>query len=82
MQFGSGNSHDRRKWRRKQSRIWESAPAEFAGEARINSDAYGVSYKNEKVTVLGKGKGYGTYIVQLRRRKSPLTVQREHLKAA
>ncbi len=66
----SGNSHDRRVRRRASQRIWENSPALFQ---------YGVRYADTKVVCVAKGTGYGTYVVQSNRRKSPLIVSQSHL---
>jgi hypothetical protein len=62
-------------------RIWDNSPAMFSpGEAvRIVVPHYGKRYEDTKATVVEKGKGYGTYVLQSRLRKSPLTVQQGHL---
>ena len=77
----SGNAHDRRVVRRQAQRIWEhSAPMFAAGETvKIASDSYGVRYEGTKASVIGKGKGHGTYTLASNRRKSPLTCHESHL---
>jgi hypothetical protein len=77
----SGNSHDRRVRRRASQRIWENSPALFqTGETlKITVDHYGVRYADTKVVCVAKGTGYGTYVVQSNRRKSPLIVSQSHL---
>lgn len=77
----SGNSHNRRVHRRSSQRIWENSPPLFQpGETlKITVPHYGVRYEDTKVTVVAKGTGYGTYVVQSNRRKSPLIVQMRHL---
>jgi hypothetical protein len=79
--FRGSNSAGRRKYRRAIQRIWDNAPAAFQpGElVKITVPHYGVRYEDTKATVVGKGMGYGTYVVQSPRRKSPLVIQAGHL---
>ena len=46
---------------------------------KIASDSYGVRYEGTKASVIGKGKGHGTYTLASNRRKSPLTCHESHL---
>jgi hypothetical protein len=46
---------------------------------KLISDEYGVRYLGLKVTVQGPGSDPNTWVVQSTRRKSPLTVQADHL---
>jgi len=81
MLFRGSNSHGRRVYRRAMQFIWDNAPAVLQpGEiVKITVPHYGARYEDTKATVVAKGKGYGTYVLQSTRRKSPLIVQLGHL---
>lgn len=77
----SGNAHQRRVFRRAKQRIWDNLPPKFnpGDTVRIVSECYGVRYERTKGMVLGKGKGYGTYMLESPKRKTPLVIHVDHL---
>lgn len=79
--YRGSNSAGRRKYRRAMLRIWENSPAKWTPGTmvKITVAHYGKSYENTKATVIGKGTGYNTYVVQSNRRKSPMVIQIGHL---
>lgn len=81
MRFGSGNAHDRRKFRRRSQRIWDTAPPRFnpGDTVRITVACYGQRYEGHRATVVKKGEGWGTYVLNSNRRKSPLVIHQDHL---
>lgn len=77
----AGNSHDRRKARRVAARAHKAANADAEGKTVvITTDAYGKRYLRTKATVLAVLED--GFKVQAYRRKAPLEVKAEHVKAA
>lgn len=71
--------HDRRLARK---RLLQANPHfGYGSHVRITTDVYGSRYKSQKVTVVGVLDGQ-TVRVKSPRRKAPMEIRAEHLKAA